>query len=145
MSKFLLNLFVQIFKALVYLKIKFYSEKNFPVTFGPSGLSAQPRPIFSFQPAIFLPPPHWASDGPAHPHGPTDHLLLPPAPPPRSTTTPPPEEKKWPHQSPFIPPSIGAISPSSITGKRRLQPGPVKFLQRRPLKVLGLPRLASAL
>jgi hypothetical protein len=54
MSKSLLNLLVQIFKALVYSKIKFFSEKNFSITSGPSGLSAQPRPVFfSIQPAIF--------------------------------------------------------------------------------------------
>jgi hypothetical protein len=149
---------VQISKALVYSKIKFYSEKNFSVTFGPSGLSAH---FFSFQLAVFLPPQHWASASrPAQPTltaQPTTFIFLPHrsqartvppaglAPPPRSTPTPPPEEKKWPHQSPFIPPLIGAISPSSITDNRRLQPGPLKLLQRRPLKVLGLPRLASAL
>jgi hypothetical protein len=61
MSKFLLNLFVQISKALVYLKIEFYSEKNFSITFGPSGPSAQSQPIFfSFQPVIFSLS-HWAS------------------------------------------------------------------------------------
>jgi hypothetical protein len=53
MLKFFLNLLVQISKAMVYSKIKFYSEKFFPVTSGPSSLSAQPWPIlfFSFQPA----------------------------------------------------------------------------------------------
>jgi hypothetical protein len=61
MSELLLNLLVQISKALVYSKIKFYSEKNFSVTFGPSGLLAQPRPVFfSFQLAFF-PLSHWAS------------------------------------------------------------------------------------
>jgi hypothetical protein len=61
MSKLLLNHLVQISKAWVYSKIKFYSEKNFFITFSPSGLSAQPQPIFfSFQLAVF-PPPHWAS------------------------------------------------------------------------------------
>jgi hypothetical protein len=58
MSKSLLNNLVQISKALVYSKIKFYSEKNFSVAFGPSGLSAEPRPIFfSFPPAFFFFPP----------------------------------------------------------------------------------------
>jgi hypothetical protein len=52
MSKFLLNLLVQIFKAMLYSKIKFYSEKNFSVAFGPSGLSAQLQPTCFFQPAI---------------------------------------------------------------------------------------------
>jgi hypothetical protein len=61
MSKFLLNLLVQIYKALVYSKIKFYSEKNFSVAFDPSGLSAQPRSIFFSFPPAFFPRPHWAS------------------------------------------------------------------------------------
>jgi hypothetical protein len=37
MSKFLLNLLVQIFKALVYSKIQFLFEKEFSSDFGPSG------------------------------------------------------------------------------------------------------------
>jgi hypothetical protein len=51
MSKFLLNLLVQNFKALVYSKIKFYSEKNFFV--GPFALSAHRGPLIfsSLQPA----------------------------------------------------------------------------------------------
>jgi hypothetical protein len=158
MSKFLLNLLVQISKALVYSKIKFYSEKNFSRHFWSIRPFGPAAPIFfSFQPAVFLPPPppHWASASrPAQPatffflpHR-SQARMVPPvglAPPPRSTLTPPPEEKKWPHQSPFIPPLIGAISPSSITSNRRLQPGPLKLLQRRPLKALGLPRLTSTL
>jgi hypothetical protein len=53
MSKFLLNLLVQISKALLYSKIKFYSEKNFsrhfqPIRpFGP----AVAHSFFSFEPA----------------------------------------------------------------------------------------------
>jgi hypothetical protein len=68
MSKFLLNLLVQISKALVYSKIKFYSEKNFP-HFWPNRPSSQParldfRPshgplLLSFLTGRF--PPHWAS------------------------------------------------------------------------------------
>jgi hypothetical protein len=74
MSKFLLNLLVQISKALVYSKIKFYSEKNFP---------RHIRPIRPFGPVSFfftgrfsLPFPLGLSlsAGPAHPHGPTGHL-----------------------------------------------------------------------
>jgi hypothetical protein len=41
MSKFLLNLLVQISKALVYSKIQFLFEKEFSSDFGPSG-PAQP-------------------------------------------------------------------------------------------------------
>jgi hypothetical protein len=37
MSKFLLNLLVQIFKALVYSKIQFLFEKEFSSDFSPSG------------------------------------------------------------------------------------------------------------
>jgi hypothetical protein len=55
MSKFLINLLVQISKVLVYSKIKFYSEKNFsrhfrPIRpFGPT--AAHSFFFFSFQPA----------------------------------------------------------------------------------------------
>jgi hypothetical protein len=44
------------------------------------------------------------------------------------------KKKKWPHQSPFIPQLISAISPSSKTDNQCLQLGPLKLLQRRPLK-----------
>jgi hypothetical protein len=154
MSKFLLNLLVQFSKALVYSKIKFYSENNFPVTSGPSGLfgPATAHSLF-FQPANFPSPPPLGLGllaGPTHPHGPTGHLLPPPAlappdgltPPPGSTPTPPPEEKKMAASIPFIPPLLDAVSPSSIIDNRRLQRRPLKLLQRRPLKMLGL---ASAL
>jgi hypothetical protein len=74
MSKFLLNLLVQIFKALIYSKIKFYSEKNFPCHFQP----IRPfGPVFLFFTGRFsLPFPLGLSlpAGPAHPHGPTGHL-----------------------------------------------------------------------
>jgi hypothetical protein len=54
MSKFLLNLLLQ---RLAIFKNQISFGKNFSFTFGPSGLSAQTRPIFfSFQPAVFLPP-----------------------------------------------------------------------------------------
>jgi hypothetical protein len=73
-SKFLLNLLVQISKALVYSKIKFYSEKNFsrhfrpirpfgPVSFFFTGQFSLPFPLGLGLPA-----------SPAHPHGPTGHL-----------------------------------------------------------------------
>jgi hypothetical protein len=77
MSKFLLNLLLQISKALLYSKIKFYSERNFFVTFGPSGLSAQPWPtsIFFPQSAAFFPFPA----GP-RPLGPVGHAPVAPCP-----------------------------------------------------------------
>jgi hypothetical protein len=98
--------------------------------------------FFSFQPVVFLPPPpHWGSASqlaqPTLMAQPATFFLLPHrsqartappaglAPPPRSTPTPPPEEKKWPHQSPIN----RRHFPSSITGNRRLQPGPLKLLQ----------------
>jgi hypothetical protein len=110
MSKFLLNLLVQISKALVYSKIKFYSEKNFPATFGPSGLSAQPRPIFFFSTSRFSPPSQLGlslSAGPAHPHGPTGHLLLPPAPEPSAHGT-----AGRPHAAP-------TVDPDASTGRKK--------------------------
>jgi hypothetical protein len=61
MSKFLLNHLVQISKALVYSKIKFYSEKNFSVAFGPATAH-----LLFFSTSLF-PPPRWASASqPAH-------------------------------------------------------------------------------
>jgi hypothetical protein len=63
MSKFLLNLLLQISKALVYSKIKFLFEKEFSFTFGPIGPAAsQP----SCGPLVFFsigrsPSPPWAS------------------------------------------------------------------------------------
>jgi hypothetical protein len=157
MLKFLLNLLVQISKPLVYSKIKFYSEKNFSRHFRrirPFG----PVSFFSFQPADFPSPPPLGLDllaGPARQHGPTSHLLLPPAPEPSvpgavgrpraapwvdpDTSTGGKENSRI---NPFIPPLIDTVSPSSITGNRRLQRRPLKLLQHRPLKTLGL---ASAL
>jgi hypothetical protein len=74
MSKFLLNLLVQISKALVYSKIKFYSEKNFPRHF---------QPIRPFGPVILFF--YWASAfrpaQPTHTAQPAT-FLLPPAPKP---------------------------------------------------------------
>jgi hypothetical protein len=143
MSKFLLNLLVQISEALVYSKIKFYSKKKFS-HFRPNQPSSQPaHPDFR----------------PSSPHGPTGHLLPPTPEPnaqgaaagrPRAALPVDPDSstgrKKRPHQSPFIPPLIGTIPPlqSPVTGTFNL--GPLKLLQRRPLKVLTLPPcLASAL
>jgi hypothetical protein len=143
MSKFLLNLLVQISKALIYSKIKFYSEIFFP-HFRPNRPSSQPaHPEFR----------------PSSPNNPTGHLLplphrsqthkVPPpaclALPPQSTPTPSTGRKKWPHQSPFIPPLIGATPPFQTPVIGAFKPGPLKLLQHRPLKALGLPHLASAL
>jgi hypothetical protein len=106
MSKFLLNLLVQISKALVYSKIKFYSEKHFPVTFGPAAAH-----FFSFQPAIFLHPSPLGlglSAGPAHPHGPTSHLLLPPAPEPST------------HVAIGRPRAAPTVDPDASTGRKKM-------------------------
>jgi hypothetical protein len=122
MSKFLLNLLVQIFKALVYSKIKFYSEKNFPRHF---------RPTRSFGPVFFSSPPplgHGLLAGPAHrtaqpttffhlPHQRRARTVLLPvglAPPPRSPRRFHRKRKMAASNSPSFPPLIGAISPSSI-------------------------------
>jgi hypothetical protein len=79
MSKFLLNLLLQMSKALVYSKIKFYSEKNFSFTFGPSGLSAQPRPIFFlFNLPFFSPLGLGLSAGPSRPLGLADRASVAP-------------------------------------------------------------------
>jgi hypothetical protein len=59
-SKFLLNLLVQISKALVYLKNQFLIKKDFFSTFGPIGLAASRRirPFIPHSlPDRHLPPP----------------------------------------------------------------------------------------
>jgi hypothetical protein len=63
MSKFLLNLLLQISKALVYSKINFLFGKEFSFTFGPIGPAAS-RPCHG--PLVFFstgrtPSPHWSS------------------------------------------------------------------------------------
>jgi hypothetical protein len=77
MSKFLLNLVLQISKALEYLKIKFYSEKNFPSlsahsAFGP----AMAHLFFSNWPLPLSPLGLGLSAGPSHPLGPADCALV---------------------------------------------------------------------
>jgi hypothetical protein len=169
MSKFPLNLLLQISKALLYSKIKFYSEKNFPHfrPNRPSNQLAHPdfqpsrSPFFPFQTAVPPPSPQGLglSAGPAHltaqpatlfllPHQSQTHKAPPPAdlvPPPRSTPMLSTGGKKRPHQSPFIPPLIDATPPLQTLVTGAFKPGPLKLLQCRTLKVPGLPRLASAL
>jgi hypothetical protein len=65
MSKFLLNLLIQISKALVYLKIKFLFDKEFSFTFGPISLAAS-RP--NRGPLVFQPVAPPLPTGP-QPHG----------------------------------------------------------------------------
>jgi hypothetical protein len=52
MSKFLLNLLVQIFKALVYSKIQFLFRKEFSSDFGPSGPASPVLAYFAPQAAV---------------------------------------------------------------------------------------------
>jgi hypothetical protein len=153
-----------------YIQKSNFIRKRIFLTFGPTGPAAS-QPIrtfgpavahfFPFQPAV-PPPPHWASAS-----RPAQLTSRPNRPPSSSSRTgakrtrrhrrpasrrphdrprrPPPEEKKWPHQSRFIPPLIGA-TPSlqtPITGA--FKSGPLKLLQRRPLKALGLPCHPSTL
>jgi hypothetical protein len=138
MSKFLLNLLVQISKAWVYSKIKFYSEKNFF-----SSLSAHPafrpscgpfsflfnRPFFSSPLGLSL------SAGPTHPHGPTGRLLPPPAPEPSAQDAAAGRPRATPRSTPMTSterkitassillqsPIMRRHFPSSITGNWRLQ------------------------
>jgi hypothetical protein len=90
MSKFLLNLLLQISKALVYLKIKFLFRNEFSFTFGPIGPAAS-RPIRPFGPAMahlfFFNRPLPLSPlglgllaSPARPLGPADRASLAPCP-----------------------------------------------------------------
>jgi hypothetical protein len=61
MSKLLLNYLVQISKAWVYSKIKFYSEKNFFRRFRPIRPFGPAAAHFLFFSTSRFPPPHWAS------------------------------------------------------------------------------------
>jgi hypothetical protein len=83
MSKFLLNLLLQISKALVYSKIKILFRKEFSFTFGPIGpVASRPRhgPLV-FQPATPpLPTGLSLSAGPAHRLGPADRASVAPCP-----------------------------------------------------------------
>jgi hypothetical protein len=117
------------FQSLGIFKNQILFEKEF----SPS-LSAHPafRPSLFFLPADFPSPPPLGLGlpaGPAHPHGPTGHLLPPPAPTPAGLAPPPPEEKKMAASIPIISPITRYHFPSSITGNRRLQ--------RQSLKTLG--------
>jgi hypothetical protein len=159
MSKFLLNLLVQISKAMVYSKINFYSEKYSPGHFRPT------RPFgpifFFFYRPIFLPSPTGPrpSGRPSPPHGPPAGLahrmpssssrtdagrtrrLAAGRPRAASPVTPtlPPEEKKRPHLIPLhFPPLIGAIPPSSIPETGAFNPT-IEASSNRPLKALGPP------
>jgi hypothetical protein len=83
MSKFLLNLLLQISKALVYSKIKFLFGKEFSFTFGPIGPAAsQPsRGKLLFQPAAPLSPLGLSlSAGLARRLGPADRASVAPCP-----------------------------------------------------------------
>jgi hypothetical protein len=151
MSKFLINLLLQISKDLVYSKIKLLFGKEIFLTFGPISPTAS-RPIrpfgpamahfFSFQPAI--PPPLGLSlsAGPAHPHGPTGRLLPPPAPEPSAQDAATGQPRAAPRSTPMTStrrkimaasillhsPIKRCHSPSSITGNRRLQSRAIEAL-----------------
>jgi hypothetical protein len=115
MSKFLLNLLLQISKALIHSKNQIVIRKrNFPHfrPNRPSSLPAQPRPFFSFPTGHSPPSPLGLglSAGPAHPHGPTTLFFLLTAPPERrlpactAATT----------EAPRPPPSVQDPPPSKI-------------------------------
>jgi hypothetical protein len=133
----------------------FKNQILFRKEFFPS-LSAHP----AFQPSLFftgrisLPSPTGSRPPgrPSPPHGPIGHLLPPPTltpgahgatvgrPRAASTVTPmpPPEGKKTVASIPIISPITRHHFPSSIISNRRLQRRPLKLLQRRSLKTLGL-------
>jgi hypothetical protein len=78
MSKFLLNLLLQISKALVYSKIKFLFGKEFSFTFGPIGPAA--AHLFSNRPLPLSPLGLSLSAGPARRLGPADRASVAPCP-----------------------------------------------------------------
>jgi hypothetical protein len=110
MSKFLLNLLVQISKALVYSKINFYLEKNSPRHFRPTWPFG-PIFFFFYRP-IFLPSltgPR-PSGRPSPPHGPR----------PAQPTARPPDRPSPPHaffllphrrRARMVPPPAGLAPP----------------------------------
>jgi hypothetical protein len=136
MSKSLLNLFMQIFKALVYSKIKFLFGKEFFHHFWP---------IWPFGPAtarfLFYSAGHFFPfllglgllAGPTHPHGPTGRLP-PPAPkqsatavtdralPSNATTTSPrpgcTASSSTPHPAPVTPPPLFILSSKAPVKER---------------------------
>jgi hypothetical protein len=84
MSKFLLNLLLQISKAFVYSKIKFLFRKEFSFTFGPIGPAAS-RPsrgplVFFNRPLPLSPLGLSLSAGPARRLGPTNRASVAPCP-----------------------------------------------------------------
>jgi hypothetical protein len=139
MSKFLLNLLVQISKALVYSKINFYLEKNSLRHFWPT------RPFgpifFFFYRPIFLPSPTrpWPSGRPSPQH---TFFLLPhrrrarTAPPP-TCLAPPPRSLRRSHRkrkmaasiSPSYPPINRCHSPPLQSRKPAPSTQPLKLLQ----------------
>jgi hypothetical protein len=89
MSKFLLNLLLQILKAMVYSKIKLLFRKEFFPHFRPNRPSSQPAhptfwpsrgPFFSFQPTVPPLSPLGLNLSPrsARPLGPADHASVAP-------------------------------------------------------------------
>jgi hypothetical protein len=159
MSKFLLNLLVQISKAFVYSKIQILFGNN------SHQLSAQPRPIpfFSFfQPVDFPSPPHWAmTSRPAQPTitaQPATGHLLPPTPKPSTTSppaglVPPPQSPRRLHRkrkmaasiSPSFPPINRCHSRPLQSRKPVPSTPPLKLLQSGHSRRSALPRLAFAL
>jgi hypothetical protein len=148
MSKFLLNLLLQISKDLVSSKIKLLFGKEIFLTFSPIGPAASwpfgpvAAHFFLFNRAFSPPSPLGLglSVGPAHPHGPTGRLLPPPAPEPsaedatagrphaapRSTSTTSTRRKIMAASILLHSPIKRRHSPSSITGNRRLQSGAIE-------------------
>jgi hypothetical protein len=143
MSKFLLNLLVQISKALVYSKIKFYSEKNFPRHFRP----IRPfGPVSFFYRTIFRPlptgprpsgrpsPPAWPNQPRFFflPHRSRARMAPPPAgltPPPRSPRRLQRKRKMAASSPPSFPPINRCHSPPFQSWKSAPSTPPLKLLQ----------------
>jgi hypothetical protein len=132
MSKFLLNLLLQISKALVYSKIKFYSEKNFP------SLSAQPAQRLAS-----------LSAHAAHPAASSSSLRRPSATSSSSRAaapwTPPPPSASWSYNGrpPITPPLQSVVVTSPLhsgngshegANYRRRPPFPAALPPSRPYK-----------
>jgi hypothetical protein len=143
MSKFLLNLLLQIFKALVYSKIKLLFRKKIP-HFRPNRPSSQPaHPAFRPAMAHFflfnrLSPPLSPLGlgplaGPAHPLGPADRTSVAPCPIAASLTGKCLTSRRF-HPSPWL---ADRWAPPIITFLRRL---PSSTPRRRLVEPPWLPR-----
>jgi hypothetical protein len=133
-SKFLLNLLVQISKSLIYSKIQFLSEKNFSSTFSSSGHFGPERPSRPSRPTRPRPP--LLPPSPSRRHR---RLLL-----SRRRAAPIPRHGKTPTDAPLLN-SVAClysvVNPPSSLRSRRTRPHSPPLLSELELHHLRAPLL----